>query len=78
MHGLREKRGIVAGVAPLRREQRIFGKRHAHTGDALAVNAQKLCILCAVARGKLLRMGALLARQRSTSPSRPWRSSASR
>jgi len=45
----------VAGVAPLRGEQRILSKRHAHTGDALAVNAQKLCILCAVARGKLLR-----------------------
>ena len=44
----------MAGVAALRRKERIFGQCDAHCRDALAVDAQKLGILGAVARGERL------------------------
>ena len=61
----------MAGVAALRREQRVFRKRDSQLRDALAVDAQQLRVLFTVSRGELMRDGRVIGKAEVDDPLPP-------
>ena len=61
----------MAGVASLRREQRVFRERDSQRRDALAVDAQQLRVLFTVSRGELMRDGRIVGKAEVHDPLPP-------
>ena len=61
----------MAGVAALRREQRVFRERDSQLRDALAVDAQQLRVLFTVSRGELARDGRIVGKAEVDDPLPP-------
>ena len=61
----------MAGVAALRREQRVFRERDSQLRDALAVDAQQLRVLFTVSRGEPARDGRIVGKAEVDDPLPP-------
>ena len=61
----------MAGVASLRREQRVFRQRDSQRRNALAVDAQQLRVLFTVSRGELMRDGRVVCKAEVHEPLPP-------